>query len=310
MTLNEKLQNIRNQLSLLLSQLKKMCVTKISLIPTQIEKVSVGTNKLPVHLSNSTPYEINENDLIGATEIRNYMFRHRTMLTSITIPYGVTRIEEEVFSGCSSLVSISIPNSVTSIGNGAFSSCEALTNITIPDSVTSIGGSAFYNCSSLTSITIPDSVMSIVLGAFKNCNNLESISVNENNTNYSSDEYGVLFNKDKTILMQYPAGNKNVEYSIPESTTIIEGEAFIDCDNLTIVIIPNSVVLISYSAFDDCANLANIYIHSATPPTLNNARAIPSHTTIHVPIGSGDAYKNATNWSSHADKIVEDITLS
>jgi hypothetical protein len=57
-----------------------------------------------------------------------------------------------------------------------------------------------------------------------------------------------------------------------------------------------------------CKNLKNIYLKSTTPPTLGyNNHFGGSSATIHVPIGSGDAYRSATNWSQFADDIVEDI---
>ena len=94
-----------------------------------------------------------------------------------------------------------IADGVTSINKCAFAGCTSLTSVTIPDSVTSIGEYAFYECTSLTSVTIPDSVTSIVEGAFEDCTSLTGIWVAEGNSHYSSDESGVLFNKDKTTLV-------------------------------------------------------------------------------------------------------------
>ena len=97
--------------------------------------------------------------------------------------------------------------SVTSIGNYAFEYCENITSVTIPDSVTSIGFCVFSNCTSLTSITIPNSVTSISGGAFENCTSLTAINVASENSNYVSVN-GVLYNKDKTTIICYPAGKK------------------------------------------------------------------------------------------------------
>jgi hypothetical protein len=79
--------------------------------------------------------------------------------------------------------------------------------------VTSIGEWAFSECVSLTSVTIPNSVTSIGDGAFAICEKLTSINVNSGNTNYSSDQ-GVLYNKNKTSLVQYPGG-KTGAFTIP-----------------------------------------------------------------------------------------------
>ncbi|WP_400239719.1 leucine-rich repeat domain-containing protein, partial [Methanomethylophilus alvi] len=102
---------------------------------------------------------------------------------------------------------------------------------TIPDSVTSIEDSAFSGCTSLTSVTIPDSVTSIGYDAFFGCTSLTAINVAEGNTTYVS-ENGVLFNKSKTSLIQYPAGKTDSAYTIPDSVTSIGYYAFLSADSL------------------------------------------------------------------------------
>ena len=183
----------------------------------------------------------------SVTSIGYYAFAYCSSLTNITIPDSVTSISDDAFCSCSGLTSITIPDSVTSIGYSAFENCSSLTSITIPDSVTSIGNYAFYNCSRLTSITIPDSVTSIGDWAFYGCSSLTSITMDVNNLYYSSDNYGALFNKDKTTLIQYPAGNTRTFYAIPNSVTSIGNSAFEDCSNLTSITIPDSVIRSSYS---------------------------------------------------------------
>lgn len=90
-----------------------------------------------------------------------------------------------------------------SIGEMAFSECNQLHSITIPEPVKSIGNSAFQNCTGLEYIQIPSTVT--VIGSFSSpafygCSALKSIEVNASNQNFSS-ENGILFNKDKSILI-------------------------------------------------------------------------------------------------------------
>ena len=194
----------------------------------------------------------------GITSIGDYAFFNCDSLTSITIPNSVTSIGDWAFYGCNSLTSVTIGNSVTSIGDRAFSYCNSLTSVTIGNSVTSIGDRAFSYCGSLTSITIPNSVISIGDYAFYNCDSLTRIDVDDSNQNYSSQD-GVLFNKDKTVLIQYPIGNTRTSYTIPNSVTYIGVEAFENCDSLTSIIIPNSVTSIGDYAFYGCNSLSDVY---------------------------------------------------
>ena len=180
-------------------------------------------------------------------------------LTSVTIPDSVTRIAKQTFFGCTNLTNIIIPDSVTSIGDSAFENCTSLTSVIIPNSVTSIGEYAFDGCTSLTNVAIPNSVASIGDWVFSGCISLKSIEVSDNNKNYSSVD-GILFNKDKSKLITYPAGKTDSEYVIPNSVTSISYRAFDNCTSLTSVTIPDSVTSIGDSAFSDCASLANITI--------------------------------------------------
>ena len=195
-----------------------------------------------------------------------------------TIPDGIESIAGSAFENCSVLTSVTIPNSVTSIGNHAFENCTGLTSpvynahvfafmptsysgaFTIPDGIESIAGGAFYNCYSLTSVTIPNSVTSIGDGydAFYGCSSLTSINVASDNSNYCSVD-GVLFNKDKTTLIQYPGGKQGA-YTIPNSVTSIGESAFYNCSSITSVTIPNSVTSIGERAFYECTSLTSVTI--------------------------------------------------
>ncbi len=167
----------------------------------------------------------------SVTAIGNYAFEGCASLTSVTIPDSVTSFSSGVFNGCTKLTTVTIPDSITSIGSYAFMNCTSLASVTIPDSVTTIGNNAFYGCTALASVTIPDSVTSFGSSVFNGCTSLTSITVGASNTEYSS-ENGVLFNKSKTQLIQYPAAKTDPSYTIPNSVTTIDSTAFLSAENL------------------------------------------------------------------------------
>ena len=211
--------------------------------------LSDGTNEYPVvslykssfsNISNTTVKKVIIPE--GVTSIGSYAFFKCSSLTSVVIPSSVTSIGDYVFDGCSSLTSVVIPEGVTSIGVRTFADCSSLMSIEIPSNVTSIGGNAFSSCSSLTSVNIPSSVTSIGQRAFGGCSSLTSLIVNENNQNYSS-ENDIIYNKDKTTLIQC-AGGREGEVNIPSTVTRIGNYVFDGCSSLTSVVIPEGVTRI------------------------------------------------------------------
>ena len=171
----------------------------------------------------------------------------------------VTGIGDYAFESCTNLTSITIPDSVTNIGEYAFQSCSNLTSITIPDSVTNIGQRAFLFCKSIKYITIPESVQDIGEYAFYGCKSLEKINAAAGNENYVSVN-GILFSKDKTKIVCYPANKNDTSYSIPSSVKVIGSGAFRDCSHLKSITIPNSVTTMEHHAFSNCTSLTSISI--------------------------------------------------
>ncbi len=160
----------------------------------------------------------------------------------------------------SSVETVVLPDTITVIGDGAFS-WSNLSSINIPASVKTIGDYAFSICKSLATVTIPAGVTEIGKCAFRCCKSLTAIRVNSANKNYSAVS-GVLFNKDKTVLLQYPCGKTYKNYTMPATVTEIADDAFADCENIENVNANEGLVTIGNYAFDECYNLKSFNMPS------------------------------------------------
>ena len=280
-----------------------------------------------------------------------------TGLTDIVISDAIDAINYNTFYGCSKLSHINTPKNLKFIGLAAFYCCGSLTTFTIPNTlemidtrgfqeckklkisyenspiIQSIGDYAFRHCDAMTDVQIPASITFLGEQAFGECKILNNINVDNNNATYTS-ENGVLFSKDKTILVAYPTSRAG-SYSIPSSVITVGCLAFDSCANLTSVAIPNSVLNIETNAFwyctsmtslsipksmssignyafFGCSGLSSIYVNQTNPLDMSSApnafRYVnKSSCILHVPSGAKANYTNALVWSDFIN-IKEDIT--
>lgn len=212
-------------------------------------------------------YDDGELKISGQGEMKNFTSRSSSpwykyaysTIKKVIIKHGITSIGDYSFDNCRNLTHITLPNTITQIGKICFRDCSKLTSIEIPESVKSIGERCFFRCDSLATINIPYSITNIGYYAFDECENLEYINVDLDNQNYCSLD-GVLFNKNKTELIQYTIGNERKEYVVPIGVTYIWSLAFYGCDNLLKINLPNTLVKIGDATFYGCKNLNYINI--------------------------------------------------
>ncbi len=178
-------------------------------------------------------------------------------IRSVVIENGVTSIGNRAFANCFDLSNVVMGNSVVNIGKEAFLCCLYLFDLPITNSVVTIGDYAFQMCDPF-SVYIPAGVTEIGEGAFSYCWNLNRITVAEDNPAYSSDHRGVLFDKNKSVLIQAPY-RLSGSYVIPDSVHTVCDDAFFSCSDLEKITIPIGVTNIGYGAFSDCRNLCDIY---------------------------------------------------
>ena len=224
-----------------------------------------GTGTMPYYTtSNLAPWADLRDEIVtvtieeGVKNVGSYSFYRCTSLKNVSIPDTVTWISDCAFEK-TSIESIVIPDSVTHIGVAAFRGCKLLESIKLSANLITIENYAFDDCTSLTSLTIPASVTSIVCN-FRSCSSLTEFIVEEGNTNYVSDEYGVLYNKSLAALKAYPVASVQESYTVNEATETIGKNAFSYNQNLKTVILPEGLEKIMGDAFYGCKMLETVVI--------------------------------------------------
>ena len=102
------------------------------------------------------------------------------------------------------------------------------------ETVSGISDGAFENCDFIEAVTIPATVKSIGSGVFAGCTALCDITVNSANTRYCSLS-GILFSKDKTELICYPANKADKNYLLSTNVKTISDFAFDGIKNLNAI---------------------------------------------------------------------------
>lgn len=239
----------------------------------------------------------------GIKYIGEKSFRRFGGISSFTLPASVDSIGPYAFAEYKDLKSMTIKGTV-SIAEYAFSSCSSMQTLSFKGNVTRIADYAFDHCEALTSLTIPSGVESIGDFAFLGCYALASFKVSSSNEHYCS-VGGVIFDKDKTVLVAYPNG-KAGEYVIPNSVKAIADCAFAGCKLLTALTIPEGVDYIGLSSFNRCQSLSSLTNLSKVPQTLHEG-TFATYGVLHVLPGYKDVYKTDKYWGLF--RIVDDAKM-
>ena len=198
-----------------------------------------------------------------------------TNISTIKIPesieingkiYPVISIGTRAFENISSLKEVELPETMLKIGSSAFSDCVNLEKINLPNSITNLEHSAFYNCPKLTSLTLPENLVTLESYAFYKCANA----------------FG-------SVLV------------IPDKTETIEYCAFSGCSSISTLIIGEGLKQAgssNESCFALMGGLKDIWMKPTTPPEYIGPKRLGKSVTLHVPMGSVDAYKAIEEWAA------------
>ena len=152
---------------------------------------------------------------------------------------------------------------------------DSITNIVIADGVTSIGSKAFIAYTKVTSVSIGKDVSEIGVGALSQLSACTTFNVSSENSNFTTDTTGALFDHSKTKktkLIAFPCGSSVATYEIPNTVTTISYGAFSRAAHLKTITIPadSSLSTIGYGAFAFTTALETVNLIPASAKTIGD----------------------------------------
>ena len=134
------------------------------------------------------------------------VFPPASLMTDYEIPEEVRHVAPYAFCNASKLRSVVMPSSMQVIDTLAFYGCASLSEVQLNEGIRTLKLGAFANtsgeASSLVSVSLPATVEKIEGGAF--LFQTATIRVSEQNEHYVSDDSGILYDKEKTVVCHVP----------------------------------------------------------------------------------------------------------
>ncbi len=222
---------------------------------------------------------------LSATGIGSGAFRN-TALVSVTIPKNITSMgtsatsDVYTFADCRNLEEVKFEegSKLEKMAGRVFMNCTKLDTIVLPSKLTLIGQYAFQN-TSLTEVTIPKTVTTIGSAPFAYCEKMTAINVEDGNTVFESRD-GVLYNKEKKSLVEYPAGKKD-EYVVKKDEGV-EKNAFNGTMKVNELVISDDVTEITEYMFYGLESIDTIVIPKSVTKIGNYAFAYSSIKNVTI----------------------------
>lgn len=308
------------------------------IVPGNVQEIGDNAFNGCIRLSSLTLSE-------GIRVIEEMAFSNCSDLTEVLIPVSVERLGDGVFADCLAMTQIAVapesehfvvqdnilyskdlstllhylvakeeqeftlPEEVRKIAGLAFASNYFLSEVTLGDHLEEVGSYAFARCSCLTYMYLPPQTTRLGVSPLHDCTMLLEIEVDPSNPCYSSID-GVLYNKEQTQLIQYPAGICAESYSVPDTVQEIAEYACYDAQDLEVLKISAGVRKIGDMAFAFCDKLRDVEIRVADPAQIEVGMmaffsVAGTPRTLRVPQGSRKLYEKSEQWQDLAQKIIE-----
>lgn len=145
---------------------------------------------------------------------------------------------------------------ITTVDLTELGGCNNITSVTIPEGVRHF---VIDCCENLKTVNLPSTIEYISSDTIWGCPSLIEVNVSEDNLKYCSED-GIVFSKDKTALILFPAGKNKDVYEIPENVTEIKSRAFAFNQNVRVISVPAGVTKISDDLADYSEKLEAIMV--------------------------------------------------
>ncbi len=190
-------------------------------------------------------------------------FRDST-LTEIIMPETIQKIGMMAFYNCDGLVSFTTPEFLKYLGDWCFTDCDSLESFTFCCDIDKFYYcDIFDSCDALKTVRFYGYIESITKSMFEKAPALERIEKPDRVPTPTSGGYytrdGVLYVRTSyEILVYYPRGKQDKEFSVPDTTRYILAGAFKNNKYLEKLNVSGSLVNINESAFEDCTSLFEV----------------------------------------------------
>jgi len=226
----------------------------------------------------------------GIKTIEALSFHYCRSLNEVILPEFVERIEGCAFQG-TGISSIYFPETLQSIDVAAFSETK-LKKLTLPDNCEYPNYMHFSWCTQLTEVYIGDGVKIIPPSFLYGCSAITELRIPCSVTTIGRDAFKGL----------YALENLYLEEGLSE----IGDEAFM-YSSLKQLVLPSTLCSMGNKSFWDNSDLERIYCKATIPPVQSTAfEDSQKDVPLYVPVGTADAYRNATGWSMFTNIIETD----
>ena len=244
--------------------------------------------------------------------IGTFAFTYNTPLKEVTIPDSVRRIKGGAFCYCRNLDYVHLSNHSKlykidrpygEMGmypddlwySGSFLHCKKLKELHLPNSLKAIDWDTFSGCKSLT----------LYLGSqFTNFRKsqiagVSAIQVSPHNKKFSSKD-GVLYDRHKKTLLNYPEYKTDQTFVVSKSVRHIQESAFRANEHIENVFFPKKLKHIGEGAFNGCKKLKNATIPGKQTKIGRSAFLFCRHVVIHAP-----KHSEAAKFAKKHDRMFE-----